>query len=291
VYGLPPATYRVVATGATIYVTVNDFLATTVESAPASGNVLANDTDGARVTAVDGVSVASVGATTIQGDHGVLLIDASGGYTYTPSTSSAAAIGQTDAFNYTITNSLNQTASSTLSVSIASQFTILVGTSVTDTLTDTAGDDVLDGRESVDTFNLLNGGHDTLLYKVIANDVLGGNGIVISGFPPAGDMVNGFKLGPYETTPDADRIDLSALLVGYVADADGPAHYVGGVATLDAGDSIANYLKTTFSGGNTIVGIVRDGLAGTFAWANLVQLNGVQTDLATLLANHQIVVG
>ncbi|UUT23016.1 Ig-like domain-containing protein [Pseudomonas sp. T8] len=157
----------------------------------------------------------------------------------------------------------------------------IAGGSGADTFTDNASDNVFEGRGGNDTFNLINGGKDTLLYKLVANDAVGGNG---------SDVVNGFTIGTYEATPNADRIDVSKLLVGYTADADGPAHYINGVATIDAGDTIGNYLSVTNSGGNTIISIDRDGTGSTFSATPIVTLNNVTTDLETLLANHQVVV-
>jgi hypothetical protein len=158
----------------------------------------------------------------------------------------------------------------------------LAGGAGNDTFTGTAGDNQFEGRGGNDTFNIASGGRDTLLYKLLVTaNATGGNGA---------DMANGFKVGLYEGAPDADRIDLKALLIGYTADADGAAHYVNGVATIDAGDLIANYLQVTNSGGNTVISIDRDGTGGTHAMTTLLTLNGVTTDLATLLANHQLVI-
>jgi len=157
----------------------------------------------------------------------------------------------------------------------------IAGGSGADTFTDSAADNVFDGRGGNDTFNLSHGGHDTLLYKLLAADGTGGNG---------SDVVNGFKVGTYEATANADRIDVSKLLVGYTADSDGAAHYINGVATMDAGETIGNYLKVTQSGSNTVISIDRDGTGSTYSETVLLTLNNVSTDLETLLANHQIVV-
>jgi hypothetical protein len=134
-----------------------------------------------------------------------------------------------------------------------------------------------------ETFDLGSGG-DTVLYKLLsAADATGGNGF---------GQVDNFNVGAYGEIPQASRIDISELLTDYrPANADGPAHYVDGKATIDAGDTIQNYLKVATDGnGNTIISIDRDGAGTTFQEAPLVTLNHVETDLATLLANHQIVV-
>jgi hypothetical protein len=105
------------------------------------------------------------------------------------------------------------------------------------------------------------------------------------------EQVDGFTLGVYGETPHTSRIDLSQLLTGYTPTAaDGPAHDVAGQATIDAGDSIGDYLKVKTENGNTVISVDRDGAAMAFSEVPVVMLNGVSTDLATLLANHQIVV-
>jgi hypothetical protein len=160
----------------------------------------------------------------------------------------------------------------------------VVGGPGNDTFTDSPmGHNTFEGRGGNDTFNLLNGGHDTLLYKLLdMADATGGNG---------SDTANGFHVGDWEVAPKADRIDLSELLVGYTpAHADGPAHYVNGVSTIDAGDRIGDYLNVTHENGNSVITIDRFGGGDVNHMTALVTLTGVVTDLATLLANHQIVV-
>ncbi|NAK93087.1 type I secretion C-terminal target domain-containing protein, partial [Escherichia coli] len=62
-------------------------------------------------------------------------------------------------------------------------------------------------------------------------------------------------------------------------------------ATLVAqAGNIGDFVKVTQSGSDTIVQIDRDGTGGTFAATNVVTLTGVHTALATLLANHQLMV-
>ncbi|WP_426391353.1 Ig-like domain-containing protein [Variovorax sp. R-27] len=157
----------------------------------------------------------------------------------------------------------------------------LAGGSGADTFTDNAGDNVFEGRAGNDTFKLTGGGKDTLLYKLLATtDATGGNGA---------DAVSSFEVGTFEATANADRIELKDLLVGYTADADGAARYINGVATIDSGDAIGNYLSVTVSGGNTTLNIDRDGSGSAYSATALITLNGVTTDLATLLANHQLV--
>jgi len=157
------------------------------------------------------------------------------------------------------------------------------GSDFDDVLTGSSGDNQFEGRGGNDVFNIGSGGHDTLLYRLIsAGDATGGNG---------SDVVNGFTVGAWEGTADTDRIDLRELLSdsGYTGTAS--ASYVDGVATLDssAGD-ISNYIRVVQNGSNTEIQIDRDGTGTSFEPATILTLNGVQTDLATLLANHQLLV-
>uniref|UniRef100_UPI00333FB09F type I secretion C-terminal target domain-containing protein n=1 Tax=Diaphorobacter ruginosibacter TaxID=1715720 RepID=UPI00333FB09F len=156
----------------------------------------------------------------------------------------------------------------------------IAGSSGNDTFTDNSADNYFEGRGGNDTFNLVNGGNDTLMYKLLnSSNPTGGNG---------SDIVNGFTVGTWEATPNADRIDLGELLQGYTPTVNGQyaAQYINGVATIASGDRIANYLKVEVSGDNTLVEIDRSGSGANYS--TLLTLNGVHTDLATLLANHQI---
>lgn len=148
---------------------------------------------------------------------------------------------------------------------------------------DSTGDNIFNGRGGNDTFYLTKGGHDTLMYETIdSQDARGGNGW---------DVVYGFSVGDF-TNPnnDADCINLSDLLIGYSADADGPAHWVNGIARIDAGDDITAYLSMRYDGSNTVLYVDRDGAGGQFGETALITFNNTNLDLATLLANHQIVV-
>jgi len=156
------------------------------------------------------------------------------------------------------------------------------GANGNDVFTDNAGDNVFNGRGGNDIYNLIHGGKDTIVYDLVnKSNNTGGNGW---------DQINGFTIGTYEATPNADRIDLGDLLIGYKVDANGPAHYINGVATIDAGDRITDYLSTKFDGTNTTLYIDRDGAGGQFHSTALVTLNNVHVGLEELLANHQIIV-
>ncbi|HBN2017695.1 TPA: Ig-like domain-containing protein [Escherichia coli] len=157
------------------------------------------------------------------------------------------------------------------------------GSDYDDVITGNSGDNRFEGRGGNDTFNIGSGGHDTLLYKLInASDATGGNGH---------DVVNGFTVGTWEGTADTDRIDLRDLLSDSGYTGTGSASYVNGVATLDSSaGNISDYIRVVQNGSNTEIQVDLDGTGGQFSPTTLVTLNGVQTDLATLLANHQLLI-
>ena len=166
----------------------------------------------------------------------------------------------------------------------------IYGSKFDDTFTGNKSDNFFDGRGGNDTYHLESGGHDLLLYRLIQqDDATGGNG---------SDTAYGFKVGTYidadktKIDNDADRIDVKDLLQGYRADADGAAHFDDkGKAQIDWGDNIKDFLSTRVENGNTILSIDRDGKGNAFQSSDLLTLNNVNTDLETLLANHQIIIG
>ncbi|WP_261527979.1 Ig-like domain-containing protein [Burkholderia multivorans] len=158
---------------------------------------------------------------------------------------------------------------------------LLRGGAGNDTLNGGNGNDILIGGAGDDT--LTGGaGTDVFLWEVVTPaDNTGGNGH---------DVITDFQLASGPTDTGGDKIDLSKLLVGYTADADGPAHYVDGVPTIDSGDTIGQYLNVTNVGSDTVISIDRDGAGTAFGSETLVTLNNVTTNLETLVANHQIIV-
>ncbi|ONP13920.1 calcium-binding protein, partial [Burkholderia cenocepacia] len=157
---------------------------------------------------------------------------------------------------------------------------LLRGGGGNDTLNGGNGNDILIGGAGNDT--LTGGaGTDVFLWEVVGADNTGGNGH---------DVITDFQLASGPTDTSGDKIDLSKLLVGYTADADGPAHYVDGVPTIDAGDTIGQFLSVTNVGADTVISIDRDGAGTAFGSETLVTLNNVTTNLESLLANHQIIV-
>ncbi|HAL3394217.1 TPA: Ig-like domain-containing protein [Escherichia coli] len=226
----------------------------------------------------------------LSAEAGTDTYDGSGGWVYSSGTGTWLANGGMDVVDFRlstvgVTANLSSTAAQATGFNTSTFTNIegISGSNFNDTLTGSSGDNQLEGRGGNDTLNIGNGGHDTLLYKLLnASDATGGNG---------SDVVNGFTVGTWEGTADTDRIDIRELLQGSGYTGNGKASYVNGVATLDAqAGNIGDFVKVTQSGSDTIVQIDRDGTGGTFAATNVVTLTGVHTDLATLLANHQLMV-
>jgi hypothetical protein len=151
------------------------------------------------------------------------------------------------------------------------------------------GNDVVDTSHTEyqgggnNTLELADSVHDTLLYKLLsAAEAAGGN-------DP--DQINGFVAGTHEVAPSTDRINLAELVSGYKPDnPNGPTHHIDDIAAIDAENPIAQYLRVTHSNDNTIVNIDRDShQAGTYGATTQMTASGVNAELATLLANHQIV--
>ena len=64
------------------------------------------------------------------------------------------------------------------------------------------------------------------------------------------------------------------------------------MATLDASaGNITDYLSVTTEGNNTVIKVDMDGSGSAQSMTTIATLNNVHTDLATLLANHQLIVG
>ncbi|MNH72213.1 hypothetical protein D3C73_243720 [compost metagenome] len=143
--------------------------------------------------------------------------------------------------------------------------------------------DVITMDPAYETLNIGNGGHDTLLYKLLNSESATGGNIET--------RVNGFTVGSFDNTQDTDRIDISELLQGSGYTGTASASYTNGVATLDdSAGNIGDYITVVTNGSDTVLQIDRDGSGSSYAATTVVTLSGVQTDLATLLANHQLTV-
>ena len=174
-----------------------------VAAVAAVGNVLTNDikgTDGnLSVTIVNGHEVTPAGVD-IAGNNGVLHIDATGAYTYTPINAdmTSAALSTPDVFTYTIKDADGSTSSSTLTITVAdhnyaTDSSIIGGTDGNNTLNGRDGNDVLYGSAGNDTLyggagnDYLDGGtgrdalyggagNDTLVYDSVDSKIDGGIG-------------------------------------------------------------------------------------------------------------------
>ncbi|HID8773633.1 TPA: Ig-like domain-containing protein [Enterobacter hormaechei] len=223
-------------------------------------------------------------------EAGTYTYNGSGGWTTTSEHDTWSSTGGMDVVDYRnatsgVTVDLGRSTAQSTGFDTATLVNIegINGSDYDDVITGNSGDNQFEGRGGNDTFNIGSGGHDTLLYKLInASDATGGNG---------SDGVNGFTVGTWEGTADTDRIDLRDLLSDSGYTGTGSASYVNGVATLDSSaGNIADYIRVVQNGSNTEIQVDLDGTGGQFSPTTLVTLNGVQTDLATLLANHQLLI-
>ncbi|KYQ79488.1 type I secretion protein [Acinetobacter lactucae] len=139
------------------------------------------------------------------------------------------------------------------------------GNTLDNLLTGNSGNNVLNGREGNDTY-MIHEGADTILFKLLNNqDATGGNGH---------DTVLDFTLGDVRTDAQADKIDLSELLIDYSKD----------VSTL------AKFITVEQDAGNTTISLDRDGEGAMFSSVSLITLNQVNTTLDELLNNQQLFV-
>ncbi|MBI1446752.1 Ig-like domain-containing protein [Acinetobacter sp. AC1-2] len=139
------------------------------------------------------------------------------------------------------------------------------GNALENLLTGNSGNNVLNGREGNDTY-MTNDGADTILFQLLnSQDATGGNGH---------DTVLDFTLGDVRTDLQADKIDLSELLIDYSKD----------VSTL------AKFISVEQYAGNTTISLDRDGEGTMFSSISLITLNHVNTTLDELLNNQQLVV-
>jgi uncharacterized repeat protein (TIGR02059 family) len=142
---------------------------------------------------------------------------------------------------------------------------ILRGGDGNDTLNGGAGNDLLEGGKGNDI--LIGGtGSDTAVYRLLlSTDATGGNGT---------DTWTDFHKGNVTTDTEADKIDIRELLD----------------STANMGN-ISQYVFTTYDSVNnkTVVQIDRDGSGTTYAKADLLILENVNTTLDELLHNQQLI--
>ncbi|MCH7309436.1 Ig-like domain-containing protein, partial [Acinetobacter sp. NIPH 1852] len=231
----------------------------------AEGNIFGNDSTGStftqlQVTDANGNVIDVSYGTVIEGLHGNLVISANGDYTYTPT---SGTTGGSESFSYTLTHLNGETVTATLNINVG--YTIQ-GSTGNDIIIDSAGDDLIYAGAGNDTINTANGGSDTLIFDLLnAADGTGGNG---------SDTWENFHVGDTSIDGEADKIDISDLLIGYAGD--------GSEASLSA------YVNVTFDGTDTIISIDRDGGAGVHSSTELLTLKNVDTSLDELLQNNQL---
>ena len=139
------------------------------------------------------------------------------------------------------------------------------GNALDNLLTGNSGNNILNGREGNDTY-MTNEGADTILFQLLnSQDTTGGNGH---------DTVLDFTLGDVRTDLQADKIDLSELLIDYSKD----------VSTLP------KFITVEQDAGNTTISLDRDGEGTMFSSVSLITLNQVKTTLDELLNNQQLFV-
>ncbi|MGT2550744.1 biofilm-associated Ig-like repeat protein Blp1 [Acinetobacter geminorum] len=139
------------------------------------------------------------------------------------------------------------------------------GNSLDNLLTGNSGNNVLNGREGNDTY-ITHEGTDTILFQLLnSQDATGGNGH---------DTVSDFTLGDVRIDLQADKIDLSELLIDYSKD----------VSTL------AKFITVEQDAGNMTISLDRDGEGTMFSSVSLITLNQVNTTLDELLNNQQLFV-
>ncbi|WP_373358624.1 biofilm-associated Ig-like repeat protein Blp1 [Acinetobacter lactucae] len=139
------------------------------------------------------------------------------------------------------------------------------GNTLDNLLTGNSGNNVLNGREGNDTY-MIHEGADTILFQLLnSQDATGGNGH---------DTVLDFTLGDVRTDLQADKIDLSELLIDYSKD----------VSTL------SKFITVEQDAGNTTISLDRDGEGTMFSSVSLITLNQVNTTLDELLNNQQLFV-
>ncbi len=139
------------------------------------------------------------------------------------------------------------------------------GNTLDNLLTGNSGNNVLNGREGNDTY-MTHEGADTILFQLLnSQDATGGNGH---------DTVLDFTLGEVGIDAQADKIDLSELLIDYSKD----------VSTL------AKFITVEQGAGNTTISLDRDGEGTIFSSVSLITLNQVNTTLDELLNNQQLFV-
>ncbi|WP_218949458.1 type I secretion C-terminal target domain-containing protein [Acinetobacter sp. YH12116] len=189
----------------------------------------------------------------VYGQYGDLTVRTDGSFTYTPNGKG----GGKEIFVYEIVSPTGDSDVSTIEINVGKD---VIGSRT---------DDVVESSNTFDTFTM-GEGSDTVIFSIFdLQDDLGGNGT---------DTWTDFTVGDTLTNPEADKIDISDLLVDFDGD-------------------LNNYLTTRNEDidadgkFDTIISIDRDGADNSqYQSADLVVLKGVETDLTTLVNNQQFIV-
>ena len=161
----------------------------------------------------------------------------------------------------------------------------LKGNSANNTLNGGAGNDYIESGAGNDKLlggngkDVLNGGlgndqytggtgADIVIYELlVSSDAVGGNG---------NDNWADFTVGNIATNVNADKIDISELIIGYTG------NY--------SSSNLEPFIKTVINGSNTQLYIDRDGGGSTYNSSLFITLNNVNIHLNDLINNQQIIV-
>ncbi|NLZ77909.1 MAG: type I secretion C-terminal target domain-containing protein, partial [Gammaproteobacteria bacterium] len=191
---------------------------------------------------------------TIEGEHGTLVVQQDGSYTYTAKGDSYG----TDVFEYKLTSVAGSSDSAELTFNVGMNAT---GSEYDDKISSTAGNDTFEGGLGSDTFNF------DLLDK---DDATGGNGV---------DTWTDFHFGEVGTDANADVLDISALLPE-------------GTEDIDL-NGLSDFLKVDFNEEeqSITVSIDRDGEGSRFEFEELLVLTNQNEakSLDDLFNNDQII--
>ena len=179
---------------------VDDTVTFDYDDGSVTGNVTDNDTDspdgGTAVSVVAfggaSVTVPNDGSdVTVTGDHGILTINSTGAYSYSPFAIDSDTASVMDQFEYTLSDVNGDTDTASLDITTLNDINdVINGTSGNDVLSGGGGDDIIDGLGGSD--KLLGGeGDDTLLY---GNDAIWTSGFVAWNVGAPDAVINGDKV-------------------------------------------------------------------------------------------------
>lgn len=195
---------------------------------------------------------------TIEGEHGTLVVQQDGSYTYTAKGDSYG----TDVFEYKLTSVAGSSDSAELTFNVGMNAT---GSEYDDEISSTAGNDTFEGGLGSDTFNF-----DLLDDDDDDDDATGGNGV---------DTWTDFHFGEVGTDANADVLDISALLPE-------------GTEDIDL-NGLKDFLQVEFNEEeqSITVSIDRDGEGSRFEFEELLVLTNQNEakSLDDLFNNDQII--